>query len=264
MEVLNFDHYNIRTIEYSEQTWYSVVDVVGAMSNSSNPGAYWRNLKKRLVAEGNQSVSDCYGLKLEAADGKYYKTDCATRETILRLIQSVPSPNAEPFKLWLANVGNQFIEETEDLAVLTERLKDALRQKGYDDNWILTRIRSIEIRTQLTEEWQDRDVKDQEFAFLTDEIMKGTFGLNTKEYKALKGLVRQNLRDNMSTMELIYTMMAEETTRLLAIKEDAKGYQENKVVAAKAAHSANESRKRFEKTTGLKVTTSNNALNKSS
>jgi len=262
MEIVNFENYNIRTTEYEGQTWYSVVDVMGAMSNSSNPGAYWRNLKKRLAAEGNQSVSDCYGLKLEAADGKYYKTDCANRETILRLIQSVPSPNAEPFKLWLANAGNQYIEETEDPSVLAERYKDALRKKGYDENWILTRIRSIEIRTQLTEEWQNRQVKDEEFALLTNEIMRGTFGLNTREYKALKGLVRQNLRDNMSTMELVYTIMAEETTRLLAIKEDAQGYRENKEVATKAANLANESRKRFEQKTGLKVVTSNNALDK--
>lgn len=262
MEVLNFDNYDIRTIEDGRDTWYSVVDVVAALSNSSDARSYWKTLKGRLKKEGSQLVTDCHQFKLEASDGKMRATDCLDREGVLRLIQSIPSPNAEPFKLWLANAGNQYIEETEDPAVLTERLKDALRKKGYDENWILTRIRSIEIRTQLTAEWQDRDVKDEEFALLTNEIMKGTFGLNTKEYKALKGLVRQNLRDNMSTMELIYTMMAEETTRLLAIKEDAKGYHENRTVAAKAAHTANESRKRFEKTTGLKVITSNNALNK--
>jgi len=262
MEILNFEQFNIRTIPHNAETWYSVVDVVGALSQSADAGRYWRNLKMRLNEEGSQVVSNCDGLKLEAADGKMRTTDCANRETILRLIQSIPSPNAEPFKIWLANAGNQFIKETEDTDVLTERLKDALRKKGYDDNWIITRIRSIEIRTQLTEEWQNRAVKDQEFALLTDEIMKGTFGLNTREYKALKGLVRQNLRDNMSTMELVYTIMAEETTRLLAIKENAQGYKENQKAAQKASSVAGDSVKRFEEKTGLKVVTSNKALNK--
>lgn len=262
MEILNFEQFNIRTISHETETWYSVVDIVGALSQSADPGRYWRNLKMRLNEEGSQVVSNCDGLKLEAADGKMRTTDCANRETILRLIQSIPSPNAEPFKIWLANAGNQFIKETEDTDVLTDRLKDALRKKGYDDNWITTRIRSIEIRTQLTEEWQNRDVKDQEFALLTDEIMRGTFGLNTREYKTLKGIVRQNLRDNMSTMELVYTIMAEETTRLLAIKENAQGYEENQKAAKKASSIAGDSLKRFEEKTGLKVVTSNKALNK--
>ena len=262
MEILNFEQFNIRTTSHETETWYSVVDIVGALSQSADPGRYWRNLKMRLNEEGSQVVSNCDGLKLEAADGKMRTTDCANRETILRLIQSIPSPNAEPFKIWLANAGNQFIKETEDTAVLTDRLKDALRKKGYDDNWITTRISSIEIRTQLTEEWQNRDVKDQEFALLTDEIMRGTFGLNTREYKTLKGIVRQNLRDNMSTMELVYTIMAEETTRLLAIKENAQGYEENQKAAKKASSIAGDSLKRFEEKTGLKVVTSNKALNK--
>lgn len=262
MEILNFEQFNIRTTSHETETWYSVVDIVGALSQSADPGRYWRNLKMRLNEEGSQVVSNCDGLKLEAADGKMRTTDCANRETILRLIQSIPSPNAEPFKIWLANAGNQFIKETEDTDVLTDRLKDALRKKGYDDNWITTRIRSIEIRTQLTEEWQNRDVKDQEFALLTDEIMRGTFGLNTREYKTLKGIVRQNLRDNMSTMELVYTIMAEETTRLLAIKENAQGYEENQKAAKKASSIAGDSLKRFEEKTGLKVVTSNKALNK--
>ncbi len=262
MEILNFEQFNIRTTSHETETWYSVVDIVGALSQSADPGRYWRNLKMRLNEEGSQVVSNCDGLKLEAADGKMRTTDCANRETILRLIQSIPSPNAEPFKIWLANAGNQFIKETEDTDVLTDRLKDALRKKGYDDNWITTRIRSIEIRTQLTEEWHNRDVKDQEFALLTDEIMRGTFGLNTREYKTLKGIVRQNLRDNMSTMELVYTIMAEETTRLLAIKENAQGYKENHKAAKKASSIAGDSLKRFEEKTGLKVVTSNKALNK--
>lgn len=262
MEVLNFDNFDIRTIEDGNYTWYSVIDIVGALSNSSDARSYWKTLKGRLKKEGSQLVTDCHQFKLEASDGKLRSTDCLDREGVLRLIQSIPSPNAEPFKLWLANAGNQYIEETEDPSILAERYKDALRQKGYDDNWILTRIRSVEIRTQLTEEWQGRNVKEEEFAFLTNDIMKGTFGLSTKEYKALKGLVRQNLRDNMSTMELVYTIMAEETTRLLAIKEDAHGFRENQSAARKASNIANDSMKRFEQKTGLKVVTSNNALNK--
>ncbi len=262
MEVLNFDNFNIRTTEDDGETLYSIIDVIGAVSEASNPNRYWSDLKSKLIDEGYQPYENIVRLKLIAADGKMRQTDCANRETILRLIQSVPSPNAEPFKQWLANAGNQYIEETEDPSVLADRYKDALRQKGYDENWILTRIRSVEIRTQLTEEWQNRDVKDEEFALLTNDIMKGTFGLSTKEYKALKGLVRQNLRDNMSTMELVYTIMAEETTRLLAIKDDAQGFRENRNAARQASNIANDSMKRFEQKTGLKVVTSNNALNK--
>ena len=262
MEIVNFDNFDIRTTESNGETLYSVIDVVGAITEASNPNRYWSDLKSKLNNEGFELYENIVRFKLQATDGKMRQTDCANRETLLRLIQSIPSPNAEPFKQWLANAGNQYIEETEDTAVLTERLKDALRQKGYDDNWILTRIRSIEIRTQLTEEWQRRDVKDEEFALLTNEIMRGTFGLNTREYKALKGLVRQNLRDNMSTMELVYTIMAEETTRLLAIKDNAQGYRENRDAAKKASSIANDSMKRFEQKTGLKVVTNNNALNK--
>ena len=189
MEIVNFDNFDIRTTENNGETLYSVIDVVGAITEASNPNRYWSDLKSKLSNEGFELYENIVRFKLEATDGKMRQTDCANRETLLRLIQSIPSPNAEPFKQWLANAGNQYIEETEDTAVLTERLKDALRQKGYDDNWILTRIRSIEIRTQLTEEWQRRDVKDEEFSLLTNEIMRGTFGLNTREYKALKGLV---------------------------------------------------------------------------
>ena len=172
MEVLNFDNFDIRTIEDGKDTWYSVIDVVAALSNSSDARSYWKTLKGRLKKEGSQLVTDCHQFKLEASDGKMRSTDCLDREGVLRLIQSIPSPNAEPFKLWLANAGNQIIEETEDPAILAERYKDALRQKGYDDNWILTRIRSIEIRTQLTEEWQNRNVRDEEFALLTNEIIE--------------------------------------------------------------------------------------------
>jgi len=174
MEIVNFDNFDIRTTESNGETLYSVIDVVGAITEASNPNRYWSDLKSKLNNEGFELYENIVRFKLQATDGKMRQTDCANRETLLRLIQSIPSPNAEPFKQWLANAGNQYIEETEDTAVLTERLKDALRQKGYDDNWILTRIRSIEIRTQLTEEWQRRDVKDEEFALLTNEIMRGT------------------------------------------------------------------------------------------
>lgn len=263
MEIINFQNKDIRTILEGNTIWYSVIDVIDAITDSKNPSSYWSTLKSRLDKEGSEVVTNCEKFKLEAPDGKMRATDCATRETLLRLIQSIPSPSVEHFKLFIANAAEQNIQETEDPSLLIEKLRDALSRKGYDENWITARIRSIEVREELTNEWKKRGVKEgQEFAILTDTIMKNTFGLSTREHKALKGLVTQNLRDHFSDLELAFTIIAESTTKQLAIKEEAEGFSENKVVANKASKLVGESRERFEKSTGLKVTTKENFLNK--
>ena len=260
MELLNFQDQVIRTIESRGETWYSVIDVIAVLTNSRNPSSYWSTLKARLNEEGSQVVTDCERLKLAAADGKRYATDCATRETLLRLIQSIPSSNAEPFKMWLANAGHTTLNEYENPTLLMEKLKEALKRKGYDDNWITARIRSIEVREELTQEWKNRGIKGSEYAVLTDTIMKNTFGLTTREHKELKGLVKQQLRDHFSDLELAFTIIAESTTRQLAIKEDAQGFDQNNDVSSRASKLVGESRKRFEKSTGLDVVTKENFL----
>lgn len=262
MQLLNFNQKNIRYKEHQGQIWYSVIDTIAALTDSTNPSAYWRKLKQRLSKEGSQVVTNCHKLKLPAADGKMRVTDCATRETLLRLIQSIPSSSVEPFKLFLANAGNTIIEETEDPTLLIHRLRASLKQKGFDESWVNARIRSIVVREELTQEWKERGIKDKEYAVLTNLIMKGTFGLTVAEHKLLKGLVKQNLRDHMGTLELVYTILAEETTKQLAIKENAQGYIENHKVANRASKIAGDSRKRFEEKTGLKVVTKNNFLKK--
>lgn len=261
-EVVNFEDADIRFAEEGGQTWYSVVDVVGALSGSSDPRNYWKVLKSRLKKEGSELVTKCNRLKLLAQDGKYRQTDCLLREDILRLVQSIPSPKAESFKLFLANAGEQNIQETENPFLLMSKLKESLRKKGYDEEWINTRLRSILVRDQLTEEWQQRGIQGREYGILTDEIMKGTFGLTTSEHKALKGLVKENLRDNMSNMELIFTMLGEETARTLSIKNDAQGFQENQQAAAEGGRLAGESRERLEQKIGISVVTGNNQLDR--
>lgn len=262
MQIINFNQKNIRCREYNGETWYSLIDIVSALTDSANPSAYWRKLKQRLKKEGSQSVTDCHKLKLKAADGKNYATDCATRETILRLIQSIPSPSVEPFKMFLANAGHTIMKETENPKLLMQRLRDSLQKKGFDETWINARIRSIVVREELTNEWKQRGIRDKEYAYLTNLIMKGTFDLSVAEYKVLKGIVKQNLRDHMSTLELVYTILAEETTKQLAIRDNAQGYDENRKVADKASKIAGESRKRFEQKTGLEVITKQNFLKK--
>ncbi|MEM9848259.1 MAG: BRO family protein [Bacteroidota bacterium] len=260
MQLINFNQKDIRCQEYKGETWYSLIDVIAAITDSSNPSAYWRKLKQRLEKENSQVVTNCHKLKFQAQDGKMRATECANRETILRLIQSIPSPSVEPFKLFLANAGHTVMQETENPELLMDRLRASLKQKGYDESWISARLRSIVVREELTDQWKERGIKDKEYANLTNQIMKGTFNLSVPEYKVLKGLVKQNLRDHMSTLELVYTILAEETTKQLAIKQDAQGYEENKAVAERASKIAGESRERFEQKTGLKVITTNNFL----
>ncbi|MEM6320828.1 MAG: Bro-N domain-containing protein [Bacteroidota bacterium] len=264
MEILNFGNYDIRTIDHAGQTWYSVIDIVGAITDSTNPSAYWRKLRSRLDDEGSEVVTDCHKLKLEASDGKRYATDCATRETLLRLIQSIPSPSVEPFKMWLANAGEQNMQETENPELLISKVYDHYRDKGMNDDWIDARIRSMNVRNSLTQRWQAAGItSNKEYAFLTNIISKGTFDLTVAEHKKIKGLARKhNIRDNMSTLELIYIILAEVTAKELSEKHDAQGYRENEDVARQAGYIAGESRKRFESKTGLNVVTSSNALDK--
>ena len=203
---------------------------------------------------------DIVQFKLLASDGKMRSTDCADRETLLRIIQSIPSPSVEPLKQWLANAGEQNIQETENPAILMEKLKASLANKGYDENWIDARIRSILVRKQLTDEWKKRGIQNADYAVLTDEIMQGTFGLTTREHKELKGLIKENLRDHMSNMELIFSMLGEETARQLSIQQDAQGFGPNRDAAREGGRLAGESRKRLEKKIGMNVVTGNNFL----
>lgn len=259
---LNFQNRDIRTVEENGQTYYSIIDVISSLTDSSSPTSYWSTLKERLKKEGSQLVTNCDRLKMPAADGKMRQTDCADRETLLRLIQSIPSPSVEPFKQWLANAGEQNIQETENPLLLMDRLRDSLENKGYDSNWVDARIRSVVVRKQLTEEWKKRGVQENEYGILTNDIMSETFDLSVAEHKQLKGIVTQNLRDHMSNMELIFSMLGEETARQLSIQQDAQGFDENRDAAKQGGKLAGDSRKRLEKRIGVSVVTRNNHLGK--
>lgn len=243
--------------------WYfSIVDVVGVLTESENPQTYWRVLKKRLLDEGNESVTNCNALKMLAADGKMRLTDVADTEQLFRLIQSIPSPKAEPFKMWLAQVGRERIDEIEDPEIGIDRLMETYLRKGYSKEWINQRLKSIEIRKELTDEWENRGVKKgQEYAILTDEITKAWSGFSTKQYKTFKNLKKENLRDNMTNIELVLNMLAEASTTEISKKKEPKTFQENKVVARKGGNVAKAARLQLEKTTGKKVVTKLNAKN---
>ena len=263
MEIINFQDKNIRTVLVNGELWYSVIDVIGALTGSKNPTSYWTTLKSRLKKEGaGQSVTNCDRFKLLAPDGKMRMTDCSTRENLLRLIQSIPSPAVEPFKQWLASAGEQNIQETEDPSLLIEKFYDHWRAKGMSDHWIATRMRSIETRRDLTGRWQESGITDsRDFAFLTNLISKGTFDITVAEHKKLKGLAaKHQIRDNMSPMELVYLILAEVTAKELSESSGAQGYSQNAKAAKQAGDIAGESRKRFEKKTGLKVVTPKNNL----
>ncbi len=247
----------IRKIWHDEQWYFSVVDVIGVLSGSENPRNYWKVLKNREP----QLVTVCNQLKLTATDGRQRLTDCANTEGVLRILMSVPSPKAEPLKLWLAQVGTERLQETENPELLTERQAELYRAKGYSEEWILRRVQSIETRKALTNEWKNRGVKDgQEYAILTAEIAKATFGLTPTQHADLKGLERQNLRDHMTNLELIFTALGEESTRLFSIETDAQGFSENHEAAQKGGKGAGNARKNFEKTTGQKVLSASNYL----
>ncbi|MFA5306890.1 MAG: Bro-N domain-containing protein, partial [Candidatus Babeliales bacterium] len=214
----------IRRILHENEWWFSVVDVIAFLTDSPDAGAYWRKMKQRLAEESNQVVTFCHGLKLEASDGKKYTTDCANTEGIFRIIQSVPSPKAEPFKLWLAKVGKERIDEIENPELAMNRAKNIYEKKGYEKGWIDKRMRGISVRQSLTDEWAVRGIQKQlDYAILTNDIMQGAFDLKVNEYKKLKGLDRENLRDHMTDLELIITMLGEATTTQLTQQKDSKG-----------------------------------------
>jgi hypothetical protein len=247
--------------EKKELWYFSVSDVIAVLTKSVDPVAYWRKLKERLLKEGgNETVTKCHGLKMLAPDGKMRLTDAVDTETMLRLIQSIPSPKAEPFKLWLARVGYERLEETADPELAINRALKTYLQKGYSKEWINQRLKSIEIRKALTDEWEMRGVKEGlEFAILTDEITKAWTGLTTREYKKLKSLKKENLRDNMTNLELVLNMLAETATTEISQKREPKDLDENKKVAREGGSVAGNARKDIEKRTGHKVITDTNA-----
>lgn len=254
-----FENRPIRKVQHNDEWYFVVNDVVEVLTESSNVRQYLKRLRSR---DGGLAEvwSDITESVLVATEGGQQKMTAANRAGIFRIIQSIPSPKVETFKNWLAETGSERMAEEDDPQLIMERLRASLVKKGYDENWITARLRSVVVREQLTAEWQQRGIKGQEFAFLTDLIMQGTFDLTTREHKMLKGLVKENLRDHMSTLELVYVILSEETTKQLAQKENAQGYDQNREVATKAAKIAGESRKRFEQKTGLKVVSEKNFL----
>ena len=247
-----------------QELWFfAVVDVVQALTQQPDyqtARKYWNKLAERLRKEGSQSVTKCHRLKMRALDGKYYNTDAADTETMLRLIQSIPSPNAEPFKLWLARVGYERLEETADPELAINRALKTYLQKGYHPEWINQRLKSIEIRKALTDEWEKRGVKEgMEFAILTDEITRAWAGLTTKQYKNLKSLKKENLRDNMTNLELVLNMLAETATTEISETREPKNLDENKTVAREGGGVAGKARQDIEVKTGKKVITPKNA-----
>jgi DNA-damage-inducible protein D len=261
MEQTNLIPFNgdkIRRIWHDEQWYFSVVDLVEVLTESVNPSNYWNMLKKREP----QLYTICVKLKFIAVDGKMRPTDCTNTEGVLRVIQSVQSPKAEPIKLWLAQTGKERLEEIQDPEIGLERLTELYRIKGYDEEWIDTRLKTIGIRKELTEEWKKRGVKEgQEYAILTAEIARTTFGLTPSEHKKLKGLEKENLRDHMTNLELLFTALGEEFTKNFATKEDAQGFEENQYAATKGGDLAGEMRRNAEKK-GMQVVSNANFLNR--
>lgn len=257
-----FDDKRIRTAwdEEKEEWYFSIVDVVGVLTDSVNPAAYWRKLKQRLKAEGNETVTNCHGLKMTASDGKKRLTDVADTEQLLRIIQSIPSPKAEPFKLWLAQVGRERIEETIDPELTIERALETYLKKGYTREWINQRLQAIQVRKELTDEWDARGVqKGVEYAILTDEISRAWSGMSTRQYKNLKGLKKENLRDNMTTLELVLNMLAEATTTQFSKDRKPSTFQENLEVAKAGGQVAGRTRKDIESQSNTPVISPKNA-----
>ncbi len=257
-----FKNKEIRRILFNNEWYFAVVDVIAALTDSEKPRDYWYRMKRREAASsGIQLSTFCRQLRLESIDGKKYMADCANTEGIFRIIQSIPSPKAEPFKRWLAKVGYERVQEIEDPELASKRTKALYRAKGYSDDWIEKRMRGIAVRAELTDEWKKRDVKgEQEYAILTAEISKAAFGLTPSEYKELKGLERENLRDHMNDLELIFSMLGEAATTEIARKQDAQGLSENKTAARKGGRIAGEAREKLEVETGEKVVTPENYL----
>lgn len=263
-EIKLFEGNEIRSVwdEEKEEWYFSVVDVVGALSGSENPNNYWKVLKNRLNQEGSQLVTFCNQLKMRSEkDGKMYKTDAADIQGILRIIQSIPSPKAEPFKRWLAEVGKERIDEIIDPELSIERALETYLRKGYSKEWVNQRLQAIQVRKELTDTWQEHGVKEgKEYAILTNEISRAWSGMSTREYKNYKGLKKQNLRDNMTTTELILNMLAETATKDIANSSNPDGLEENKEVCRKGGSIAGNARKEIEEETGKSVITRKNAL----
>ena len=246
--------------EEKEEWYFSIVDVVAVLTDSPNPQTYWRVLKKRLKDEGNETVTSCNALKMTAADGKRRLTDVADTEQLLRIIQSIPSPKAEPFKLWLAQVGRERIEETIDPELTIDRALETYLKKGYTREWINQRLQAIQVRKELTDEWDARGVqKGVEYAILTDEISRAWSGMSTRQYKNLKGLKKENLRDNMTTLELVLNMLAEATTTQFSKDRKPTTFQENLEVAKAGGQVAGRTRKDIESQSNTPVISSKNA-----
>ena len=260
-----FENKNVRTVwNEEEEDWYfSIVDVIEVLTESDRPRKYWNDLKKKLLLEGSQLSEKIGQLKLPAADGKSYKTDCLSTKNILRLIQSIPSPKAEPFKLWLAQVGAEQLDEIADPEKAIIRGADFYRAKGYTEGWINQRLQTIEMRKELTDEWKARGIeKEKDYAILTNEMTKAWSGLSVNEYKQKKGLKKENLRDNMTNIELVLNMLAEVTATSISKQEKPEGFEENKKVAVRGGKVANTAREEYEKATGQKAVSDLNAKDK--
>ncbi|OIP45456.1 MAG: phage antirepressor protein [Deltaproteobacteria bacterium CG_4_10_14_3_um_filter_60_8] len=252
----------IRRVWVDEQWYFSIVDIVAALTDSDNPRDYWYRMKRREQESSGIELSTlCRQLKLTAADGKSYKTEAVNTEAAFRIIQSIPSPKAEPFKRWLAQVGYERVQEIENPELAQQRMRQLFKEKGYPDDWIEKRVRGIAVRDELTGEWQKRGIAEQQdFAILTSEISKATFGVTPSGYKKLKGLKRENLRDHMTDLELIFTMLGEAATTEIARNKDAQGFTENQRAARDGGTVAGDARRQLEAKSGKKVITSKNYL----
>lgn len=258
-----FEDKKVRSLwNNEEEQWYfSVVDVIEVLTESSMPKRYWTDLKRKLTKEGSQLYENIVQLKFVAADGKKYATDCLSTNHLFRLIQSVPSPKAEPFKLWLAKIGSERLNEIADPEKGIDRLMETYLKKGYSKEWVNQRLKSIEVRKDLTDEWENRGVKKgSEYAILTDEITKAWSGLSVKEYKNLKDLKKENLRDNMSNLELVLNMLAEATTTEISKEKKPKTFSENKKIAKQGGTIAGNTRKEIEEKTGKEIVTPISAM----
>jgi DNA-damage-inducible protein D len=260
-QLIPFEGKNIRKILHNEEWYFSIVDIIEVLTDSPQPSSYWNKVKKTIVKE-SQSLRFWQRLKLMSTDGKNYLTDCANTEGVLRIVMSVPSPKAEPLKLWLAQVGSEYIQETENPELALERARELYKAKGYPDDWIATRLKSIEVRNELTGAWKKRGVQEsKDYSFLTATIAKGTFGLTPTEHSQLKNLDKQNLRDNMTNLELIFSMLGEESTRMIAEKDNTQGFKENYDAAVEGGEITGKHRQQLEERTGQKVVSKENFLN---
>ena len=262
-----FEGTKIRTVwdNIQEEWYFSVVDVCNVLSGSQakDPGAYWRKLKQRLKAEGSEVVTNCHGLKLMASDGKMYMTDVLSTRDILRLIQSIPSPKAEPLKMWLAQIGSERLDEIADPEKAILRGADYYRAKGYPDTWINQRLQSIEMRKELTDEWKARGIElELEYAILTNDMTRAWSGMSVKQYKELKGLTKENLRDNMTNLELVLNMLAEVTTTTISRTRQPETFEESRKIAREGGSVARDTRRNIESRIGQSVISASNANNK--